>query len=65
MMTDVDTIEYRKAELETKINMLLKAVEEIRDDEIVSLKNHIKSCDVAESSHIHIIKNNDKGKAVM
>ena len=44
--------------------MLIKVVEE-RDYEIASLKNHIKSHDAAESSHTNVVKNNDKGKAVM
>ena len=42
----------------------MKAVEE-KDNQIASLKNHIERRDVAESSHIHTIKNTDKGKAVM
>ncbi|KAA0045656.1 ty3-gypsy retrotransposon protein [Cucumis melo var. makuwa] len=52
------------AELEKRVNMLMKAVEE-RDFEIASLKNHIESRDAAESSHTHTIKNVDKGKAIM
>ncbi|KAA0066971.1 ty3-gypsy retrotransposon protein [Cucumis melo var. makuwa] len=55
MVTDVDTNEDRMAKLEKKVNMLMKAVEEM-DFEIASLKNHIKSRDAAESSHTHIIK---------
>ncbi|KAA0056536.1 retrotransposon gag protein [Cucumis melo var. makuwa] len=43
--------------------MLMKVVEE-RDYEIASLKNHIESRDVAESSHTHIVKNTNKGKAL-
>ena len=50
-------------ELEKKVNMLLKVVEE-RDYEIASLKNHIESHDAAESSHTPAVKNNDKGKKV-
>ncbi|TYK27123.1 ty3-gypsy retrotransposon protein [Cucumis melo var. makuwa] len=64
MVTDVDTSENRMAELEKKVNMLMKVVEE-REYAIASLKNHIKSRDAAESSHKHTIKNTDKGKAVM
>ncbi|KAA0057696.1 ty3-gypsy retrotransposon protein [Cucumis melo var. makuwa] len=64
MVTDVDTSEDRMAELEKKVNMLMKAVEE-RDFEIASLKNHIESRDAAESSHTHIIKNVNKGKEIM
>ena len=62
MVIDVDASENRMTELENKINMLMKAVEE-RDNEIASLKNHIERCDATESSHTHIIKNTDKGKA--
>ena len=64
MVTNVDTSENRMAELEKKVNMLMKVVEE-RDYEIAFLKNHIESCDAAESSHKHTVKNTDKGKAVM
>ncbi|KAA0052315.1 ty3-gypsy retrotransposon protein [Cucumis melo var. makuwa] len=53
MVTDVDTSEARMVELEKKVNMLMKAVEE-RDFKIASLKNHIESRDTAESSHTHL-----------
>ncbi|KAA0041568.1 ty3-gypsy retrotransposon protein [Cucumis melo var. makuwa] len=36
-----------------------------RDFEIASLKNHIESRDTVESSHTHVVKNVDKGKAIM
>ncbi|KAA0055534.1 ty3-gypsy retrotransposon protein [Cucumis melo var. makuwa] len=52
MVINVDTSENRMAELEKKVNMLMKVVEE-RDYEIAFLKNHIKSRDAAESSHKH------------
>ena len=64
MVTGVDTNEDRMAELEKKINILMKAVEE-KDNEIASLKNHIERRDAAELSHTHTIKNTDKGKTVM
>ncbi|KAA0025377.1 ty3-gypsy retrotransposon protein [Cucumis melo var. makuwa] len=64
MVTNVDTSENRMAELEKKVNMLMKVVEE-RDYEIAFLKNHIESRDAAESSHKHTVKNTNKGKAVM
>ncbi|KAA0032104.1 ty3-gypsy retrotransposon protein [Cucumis melo var. makuwa] len=64
MAIDVDTSEDRMTELEKKINMLMNAVKE-KDYEIASLKNHIESRDVAESSHKHTVKNTDKGKAIM
>ena len=51
-------------ELEKKINMLMKAVEE-RDYEIASLKNHIESYDTTESSHTHTVKNTNKGKTII
>ena len=51
-------------ELEKRVNMLMKALEE-RDYEIESLKNHIESRDAAESSHTHTVKNADKGKTIM
>ncbi|KAA0041621.1 retrotransposon gag protein [Cucumis melo var. makuwa] len=49
MVTYVDTSEDRMAELEKKVNMLMKAVEE-SDFEIALLKNHIESRDAAEST---------------
>ncbi|KAA0050373.1 ty3-gypsy retrotransposon protein [Cucumis melo var. makuwa] len=64
MATNMDTSEDRMTELEKKINMLIKAVEE-RDYEIASLKNHIESHDAAKSSHKHTVKNANKGKAIM
>ncbi|KAA0051086.1 ty3-gypsy retrotransposon protein [Cucumis melo var. makuwa] len=64
MVTDADTSVNRMTKLEKKINILMKAVEE-RDYEIASLKNHIESRNVVESSHTHTIKNVDKGKAIM
>lgn len=63
-MADVGTSEEKMTELEKKVNMLLKVVEE-RDYEIASLKNHIESRDAAESSHTPIVKNNDKWKNVL
>ncbi|KAA0059770.1 retrotransposon gag protein [Cucumis melo var. makuwa] len=64
MVTNVDTSENRMAELEKKVNMLMKVVEE-RDYEIAFLKNHFESRDAAESSHKHTVKNIDKEKAEM
>ncbi|KAA0025450.1 ty3-gypsy retrotransposon protein [Cucumis melo var. makuwa] len=48
IVTDVDTSEDRMTELEKKVNMLMRTVEE-RDFEIASLKNHIESRDAADS----------------
>ncbi|KAA0048559.1 ty3-gypsy retrotransposon protein [Cucumis melo var. makuwa] len=64
MVTNVDTSENRIAELEKKVNMLIKEVEE-RDYEIAFLKNHIESRDAVESSHEHTVKNTDKRKTAM
>ena len=64
MVNGVDTSENRMAELEKRVNMLMKALEE-RDYEIESLKNQIESHDAAESSHTHTIKSVDKGKTIM
>ena len=64
IVTGVDTNEDRMTKLEKKVNMLMNVVDE-RDDEIALLKNHIKSCDAAKSSHTHTIKNTDKEKEVM
>ncbi|KAA0035918.1 ty3-gypsy retrotransposon protein [Cucumis melo var. makuwa] len=64
MVTNMDTSENRMVELNKKVNMLMKVVEE-RDYEIASLKNHIESHDAAESSHTQTVKNTDKGKTVM
>ena len=64
MMADVGTSEERMTELEKKVNMLLKVVEE-RDYEIASLKNHIESRDAAESSHKPAVKSIDKGNKVL
>ncbi|KAA0050397.1 ty3-gypsy retrotransposon protein [Cucumis melo var. makuwa] len=57
MVTDVDTSEDRMAELEKKVNMLMKAVEE-RDFNIASLKNHIKSRDAAKSNRLEQLLEN-------
>ena len=53
VVTEVDTSEDRTTELEKKINMLLKVVEE-RDYEIASLKNHIE-CRDALNQVTHIL----------
>ena len=51
MATGVDTSEDIMTELEKKINMFMKVVEE-KDNKIASLKNHIERRDAAESSHM-------------
>ena len=52
MVTSVDTSEDMIVELEKKVNMLMKAIEE-RDFEITLMKNYIESRDAVESSHTH------------
>ncbi|TYJ95930.1 ty3-gypsy retrotransposon protein [Cucumis melo var. makuwa] len=64
MVTDVSRSENKIAELEKKINMLMKVVKE-RDYEIAYLKNHIESRDAVKPSHTHTVNNVDKGKAIM
>ena len=61
MVTNVDTNEDRMTELEKKVNMHMKAIEESYY-EAASFKNHIESHDAAKSSHTHTVKNIDKGK---
>ncbi|KAA0054645.1 ty3-gypsy retrotransposon protein [Cucumis melo var. makuwa] len=63
MMADV-TVEASMAEMERKINFLMKVVEE-RDHEIATLKDQMKAYKTAELSKTSAIKPNDKGKAVL
>ncbi|KAA0035353.1 ty3-gypsy retrotransposon protein [Cucumis melo var. makuwa] len=63
MMADV-TAEATMAEMERKINFLMKVVKE-RDHEIVALKYQIKAYETAESSKTPAVKANDKGKVVL
>ena len=64
MMADV-TVEATRAEIERKINFLMKAIEE-REHEIAALKNQMKSCETAESSKsTHVVKADHKGKVVL
>ncbi|KAA0066644.1 ty3-gypsy retrotransposon protein [Cucumis melo var. makuwa] len=63
MMADV-TAEATMAEMERKINYLMKVIEE-RDHEIAALKDQIKACETAESSKTPAVKANDKGKVVL
>ncbi|KAA0040809.1 ty3-gypsy retrotransposon protein [Cucumis melo var. makuwa] len=60
MMVDV-TAEATMAEMERKINFLMKVVEE-RDHEIAALKDQMKACETGESSQTPIVKAIDKGK---
>ncbi|KAA0032934.1 ty3-gypsy retrotransposon protein [Cucumis melo var. makuwa] len=63
MMTDV-TVEAGMAEMERKINFLMKVVEE-RDHEIATLKDQMKACETIESSKTPVVKADNKGKAVL
>ncbi|TYK26935.1 retrotransposon gag protein [Cucumis melo var. makuwa] len=48
MMTNVTT-ETTMVKLKSKINLVMKAVEE-RDHEIAALSDHMKTCEISESS---------------
>ncbi|TYK04575.1 ty3-gypsy retrotransposon protein [Cucumis melo var. makuwa] len=63
MMVDV-TAEATMAEMERKINFLMKVVEE-RDHEIAALKDQMKACETGESSQTPVVKATDKGKNVV
>ena len=63
MMVDV-TAEATMAEMERKINFLMKVVEE-RDHEIAALKDQMKACETAESSQTPVVKATDKEKNVV
>ncbi|TYK14938.1 ty3-gypsy retrotransposon protein [Cucumis melo var. makuwa] len=63
MMTNV-TAEVAMAEMERKMNFVMKAVEE-RTHEIVALKDQMKPSETLESSKTPNIKANDKGNVVL
>ncbi|KAA0063852.1 ty3-gypsy retrotransposon protein [Cucumis melo var. makuwa] len=63
IMVDV-IVEATMAEMERKINFLMKVVEE-RDHEITSLKNQMKTRETPESSQTPIVQATDKGKNVV
>ncbi|KAA0061113.1 ty3-gypsy retrotransposon protein [Cucumis melo var. makuwa] len=63
MMADI-TPEAAMAEMERKINFLMKAVEE-RDHEIIALREQMRTRETAESSQTPIVKATDKGKNVV
>ncbi|KAA0041925.1 ty3-gypsy retrotransposon protein [Cucumis melo var. makuwa] len=52
-----------EAEMERKINLLIKVVEE-RDHEITTLREQMQTRETAESSQTPIVKATDKGKNV-
>ncbi|KAA0051584.1 retrotransposon gag protein [Cucumis melo var. makuwa] len=62
MMADI-TAEAAMAEMERKINFLMKAVEE-RDHEITTLREQMRTRETAESSQTPVVKATNKGKNV-
>ena len=60
MMVDV-TFEVAMMKMKRKINLLMKAIEE-SDHEIVALREHMQTCEIADSSQTPIVKVSDKGK---
>ncbi|KAA0051455.1 ty3-gypsy retrotransposon protein [Cucumis melo var. makuwa] len=63
MMADI-TAKVAMAEMERKINFLMKAVEE-RDHEITALRKQMWTRETAESSQTPVVKATDKGKNVV
>ncbi|TYK28164.1 ty3-gypsy retrotransposon protein [Cucumis melo var. makuwa] len=62
MMADI-TVEAAMAEMERKINFLMKVVEE-RNHEITALREQMWTRETAESSQTPVVKATDKGKNV-
>ena len=60
MMADV-TVEAAMAEMERKINLLIKVVDE-QDHKIAALKEHMQTRETVESSQTPVVKAGDKGK---
>ena len=58
------TAEAVMAEMETKVNFLMKVVKE-RDHEITALREQMRTHETAESSQTPIVKATDKGKNVV
>ena len=63
MMADI-TIEVAMAEMERKINLLIKVVDE-RDHEIAALKEQMQTRETVELSQTLVVKAGDKGKNVV
>ncbi|TYK04956.1 ty3-gypsy retrotransposon protein [Cucumis melo var. makuwa] len=63
IMADITT-EATKAEMERKINLLVKVVEE-RDHKITAFRDQMWTCESTESSKTPLVKADDKGKAVL
>src|ERR1051325_2261524 len=64
MMADAQSAEDRMAELERKVALLIKTVED-KDLEIASLRNHIENREAVESSHTNAVRGGDKGKTIL
>ncbi|KAA0064298.1 retrotransposon gag protein [Cucumis melo var. makuwa] len=62
MIADI-TAEAAMTEMERKINLLMKVVEE-RDYEITTLRAQMRICETAKSSQTSVVKASDKGKNV-
>ncbi|KAA0053586.1 ty3-gypsy retrotransposon protein [Cucumis melo var. makuwa] len=62
MMADITT-EAAMAEMERKINLLMKIVEE-RDHKITALREHMRIHETVELSQTHVVKASDKVKNV-
>ncbi|TYK09465.1 ty3-gypsy retrotransposon protein [Cucumis melo var. makuwa] len=60
MMVDI-TVEVAIAEMERKINFLMKVVEE-RDHEIIALREQMRTRETAESNQTSIVKATNKGR---
>ncbi|KAA0048447.1 ty3-gypsy retrotransposon protein [Cucumis melo var. makuwa] len=63
MMADI-TVEAAMAELERKVNFLMKVVEE-RDHVITTLREQMRTRETAKSSQTPVVKATDKGKNVV
>ncbi|KAA0048247.1 ty3-gypsy retrotransposon protein [Cucumis melo var. makuwa] len=63
MMVDI-TVEAAMAEMERKVNFLMKVVEE-RDHKITALGEQMRTRETAESSQTLVVKATDKGKNVV
>ncbi|KAA0065606.1 ty3-gypsy retrotransposon protein [Cucumis melo var. makuwa] len=63
MIADI-MAEATMAEMERKINFLMKVVEE-RDHEITTLREQIRTRETAESSQTPVVKATNKGKNVV
>ncbi|TYK26751.1 retrotransposon gag protein [Cucumis melo var. makuwa] len=63
MMADI-TVEAAMTEMERKINLLMKVVEE-RDHEIIAMREQMRTCEIDQSSQTPVVKATDKGKNVV